>query len=197
MDEKIFYGEIQIEDIANALLAEFNQPPWQAQRYGNNGRRIAVQIASRPNLQRGGTTALTLHLQQLPNGIIVQMGQQAWLNLAASVGTTILAALRNPWYLLSRLDDLAQDFESLQLRDHVWQVIESVCHTAGASHQISETIKQQRCEYCLTPNPAEESHCLACGAPLQIKTVATCPHCGFIVPEDEAICPNCHRLARV
>lgn len=196
MDEKIFYGEIQIEDIANALLAEFNQPPWQAQRYGDDGRRIAVQIASRPNLQSGGATALTLHLQKLSNGVMVQMGQQAWLNLAASVGTTILVALRNPWHLLSRLDDLAQDFESLQLRDHVWEVIESVCNSAGASHKIDAAIKQQRCEYCLTPNPTETSHCLACGAPLQIKTVTTCPHCGFIVQKNEVMCPNCHQMAR-
>jgi RNase P subunit RPR2 len=193
MDEKIFYGAIQIEDIANALLAEFNQAPWQAQRYGTDKHQTVIQIASRPNIQRGGATALTVHLRQLSNGVAVQMGQQAWLNLAASVGTTILAALRNPWYLLSRLDDLAQDIESIQLSERVWQVIESVAQVTKASHQIDATLQQQICEYCLTPNAPQEAHCVACGAPLPLKQVTTCPQCGFPLPKGETICPNCHQ----
>lgn len=195
MNEKIFYGEIEPEDLANALLAEFNRPPWQAQRYGK-GRKIAVQIANRPDIERGGATALTIHLQKVANGILVRMGQQTWANLAASMGITVLAALRNPWSLLSRLDDLAQDFESIQLRDRAWEVITSTCQMAGTSHILQQTLDRQVCEYCQTPNALDAPHCVACGAPLKMQTAITCPYCGFPVPENEAICSNCHRLAR-
>ncbi len=196
MDEKIYYGEqLKAETLADALLAEFDHAGWKAQKIRQK-EEIAVQIARRPQVRRGGATALTVRLRQLPNGVMVQIGQQVWLDLAASMGVTILSVLRNPWNLLHRLDDLAQDLESLQLRDRVWQVIESTAQMVGASHNLAETLSNVICAYCGTPNEEEASHCLACGAPLQLNLPQTCPHCGFLVPAAEALCPNCHRLAR-
>ncbi len=195
MEEKIYYGALQAESLAEALLAEFNHADWQAQTIRGQ-EEIAVQIARRPQVRSGGATALTVRLRQLSNGVMVQIGQQAWLDLAASMGVTLLSVLKNPWNLLHRLDDLAQDLESLQLRDRVWQVIEASAQLAEASHTLAETLDKVVCEYCGTPNDDQESHCLACGAPLQLNAPLTCPYCGFLVPAAEALCPNCHQLAR-
>ena len=52
------------------------------------------------------------------------MGQQAWLGIAASLGTTAISVLRNPWNLVNRLDDLAQDIENLQMSDDIWKILE-------------------------------------------------------------------------
>ncbi len=195
MNEKIFYGDLQAETLATALLTEFDRADWQAQKIAASGQ-IAVQIARRQRPTSGGFTAITVRLRQLPNGVMVQIGQQEWFNLAASMGATLLSVLRNPWNILQRLDDLTEDIESLQLQDRIWQVIEETARLANASHQLTEALERVMCAYCGTPNAQEASHCLACGAPLQMDIPLTCPHCGFPIPENEAICPNCHQLAR-
>ncbi len=64
----------------------------------------------------GGQTALTVAVQTTEDGVIIEIGQQAWLGVAASIGHTALSALRNPFSLLGRLDDLAQDIENIQLK---------------------------------------------------------------------------------
>ncbi len=192
MEEKIYHGGVQAADVANALYAEFNRPPWKVQKLAH-GNKIAVQIATRPQARSGGQTALTVTLQQLSNGIMVQMGQQAWVGLAASLGKTAFAALMNPWNLLSRLDDLAQDIESMQLSERVWQVVDEACQLTNASHTLEETLDKTLCEYCGTANDLEASHCIACGAPLGIQAPQTCPHCGFPVPPENTICPHCQK----
>src|ERR1051326_7810491 len=111
MDRRIFHGNIQPSDIAQALLAEFNRGNLYAQVTGQPSK-LAVQIATRMGAQSGGQTALTISMQSADDGIIVEIGQQAWLGVAASLGQTALSALRNPFSLLNRLDDLAQDIEN-------------------------------------------------------------------------------------
>ena len=104
-------------------MAEFNRGNMHAQVLGNKDK-MAVQIATRTGTQSGGQTALTINLQTVEDGILVEIGQQAWLGVAASLGHTALAALRNPFSLLGRLDDLAQDIENMQLNEKTWQVID-------------------------------------------------------------------------
>ncbi len=49
---------------------------------------------------------------------MVELGQQAWLGVAASLGQTAFSVFRNPFSLIGRLDDLAQDIESMQLSEN-------------------------------------------------------------------------------
>lgn len=190
MDRRIFHGNLSPTDVAQALLAEFNRGNFRAQVLGHNDR-LAVQIGTRQGAMSGGQTALTVTLQKVADGIMVELGQQAWLGVAASLGQTAFSLLRNPFNLLGRLDDLAQDIESLQLSENVWQVIARSAAAAGASHQLSERLSRLTCEYCGAANPLGEAACLACGAPLGDAHPVTCPNCGFVVPKDEANCPNC------
>lgn len=193
MDRRIFHGNLNPADVAQALLAEFNSGNLRAQILGQSDN-LAVQIGTRPGAASGGQTALTVTLQKAPDGVMVQLGQQQWLGTAASLGWTALTALRNPLTLLSRLDDLAQDVENLQLSERVWQVIGQAAQTAGAGYQLSERLSRITCEYCGTANPVGESACIACGAPLGKSQPRTCPNCGFVVGPDDIKCPNCGQL---
>lgn len=190
MNQRIFHGNISPGDIARALLAEFNQGNLQAQQLGR-GKEIIVQIATRQHRRAGGTTALSVTLKQHRDGVVVMVGEQSWLGVAASLGQTAFGALHNPFHLLGRLDSLAQDIESIQLSDRVWQVIEQYARTTGATQELSERFRRMSCEYCGVANEVGESRCIACGAPLGKVQPHTCLNCGFVVRSNEKICPNC------
>jgi hypothetical protein len=192
MDRRIFHGNIEPNDIAQALVAEFNRGNMYTQVVGNTAK-MAVQIATRMGAQSGGQTALTITIQDTDDGIMVEIGQQAWLGVAASLGQTAISALRNPFSLLGRLDDLAQDIENMQLSDRVWQIIDRTIVTVGASYKLSERLRRVTCEYCQTANPVGEGSCIACGAPLGNVHPTSCPNCGFAVSQADTICPNCNK----
>jgi hypothetical protein len=190
--KKIFHGNIKPGDFAKALLAEFNRSNLRAQQLGG-GNEIIVQIATSKVRRSGGQTALTVTLEKITDGVAVEVGRQSWLGIAASLGTTAIAALRNPFNLVSRLDDVAQDIESLQIKDRIWEVVENVAYAAGASFELSERLRRLVCAFCDTANPIGEPSCIACGAPLGKAQPNTCLNCGFVILEKEKFCPNCHQ----
>ncbi|MCE9647496.1 MAG: zinc ribbon domain-containing protein [Chloroflexi bacterium] len=190
MERRIYHGTIQPADIAQALLGEFNQGNLRAQTLGQKDKMV-VQVGSRPDAASGGQTAMTITIQKLDDGIIVELGQQAWLGVAASLGMSALAALKNPLNLLGRLDDIAQDIQNLQLNERIWQVISQTTQAAGASAELSDKLRRLTCEYCHAANPVGEPSCLACGAPLGTVQPRTCNHCGYVVKAGDKTCPNC------
>jgi len=190
MDRRIFHGNITPNDVAHALIAEFNRGNMNTQVVGDKDK-IAVQIATRIGMMSGGHTALTINIEKVEDGIMMELGQQAWLGVAASLGQTAISALRNPLSLLGRLDDLAQDIENMQLSEKVWKIIDRTVVTLGASHSLSDRLTRITCEYCGSANPLGEGNCLACGAPLGEAHPTTCHKCGFAVSINEVICPNC------
>ena len=190
MDRRIFHGILSPTDIAQALLAEFNRGNLRAQVVGQSDK-MAVQIGTRLGSRSGGQTAITVTIQKAPDGIMVELGQQAWLGVAASLGQTAFSLFRNPFNLIGRLDDLAQDIESLQLSENVWEVIARTAASAGASHQLTDRMSRLTCEFCGTANPLGEPACVACGAPLGNAHPSSCQNCGFVVLRNESVCPNC------
>jgi hypothetical protein len=190
--EKIFHGNIKPRDFAKALIAEFDRGNMRAQQLGG-GEEIIIQIATRQMRRSGGQTALTVTLEKVADGIAVEVGKQSWLGVAASLGTTAISAFRNPFTLLGRLDDVAQDIESLQITERVWEVVENVAYAAGASFELSERLRRLVCGFCDTANPVGEPSCIACGAPLGSSQPRTCLNCGFVVKHSESVCPNCKK----
>jgi len=188
---QIFHGSLNPSDIAQDIIAHFNRGNYRVQQIGRDPK-IAVQIATHQFAESGGQTALTVTLHQVEDGISVQVGKQAWMGVAASLGMTALSALRNPWSLLNRIDDLAQDIESLQLDEDIWEVIEQSARQHRAGKALSERLQRYICPYCNTPNPVGQSCCIACGAPLGDIQPRTCMNCGFVVRNLERECPNCH-----
>ena len=190
MDRQIYHGNLNPSDIAQALLAEFNRGNLRAQILGQTDN-LAVQIGTRLGAASGGQTALTVTIQKVTDGVMIQIVQQEWLGTATSLGWTVVAALQNPFSLIGRLDDIAQDVENLQLTEHVWTIISQAVQAVGASHQLSERLNRLVCEYCATANLVGEAACIACGAPLGKSQPGTCPNCGFVVELRETVCPNC------
>ena len=190
MDQRIYHGNLKPADLAQSLLAEFNRGNLRAQIVGQPDN-LAVQIGTRLGAASGGQTALTVTLQKAPDGVLIQLGQQEWFGTAASLGRTTMAALLNPWSLLNRLDDIAQDVENLQLSERVWLAIDQAARAIGAGYELSERLSRLTCEYCGTANPIGEAACIACGAPRGKSQPGTCPKCGYVVKPNELKCPNC------
>jgi hypothetical protein len=196
MEQRIFHGDMTPADVAEALLSYFNRGNLRTQTLGN-GSALKVQIATRPGASSGGETALTVNIHQVEDGVMVSVSEQAWLGVAASMGQSVISALINPWNLLGRLDDIAQDVENLQIGEKVWQVVNSVARTHQASTQISERLQRLECLFCGTANPVGEAHCVGCGAPLGNLQPRTCAACGFVVLRGENNCPSCGKLIPV
>jgi len=179
-------------DIAQALIGEFNQGNLRAQTLGQSDKMV-VQIGTKPGSMSGGQMAITVTIQKWEDGIMVELGQQAWMGVAASLGASALAAIRNPFSLLGRLDDIAQDIESLQIGERIWQVIAQTTKAAGVSTELSERLKRVTCEYCGSANPIGEPSCVACGAPLGKAQPNTCRNCGYVYKAGDKTCNNCHQ----
>ncbi len=190
MDQRIYHGTITPNDIARAIQTEFNRGNYQVRQSGS-GSTLGIQISSRAAAASGGQTALTVTVQTIEDGVAIQVGQQSLFGVAASLGQTAFSAFRNPLSLLNRIDDLAQDIESIQLTDQVWKIIERAVQSLGANHELSERLRRLICAYCNTPNPVGEPSCLACGAPLGDVQPMTCRACGYVVRANEKVCPNC------
>ena len=190
MSTRIYHGNINPRQIANNLSAAFHRGNFQVQQVGDH-ENLAVQIATRPNRSSGGQTAMTATISKVADGVSISVGQQSWLGLAASLGISALSALRNPLSILSRLDDIAQDVESITLEDQIWDVIDKTARQLGTGQNLSERLARTVCPYCLTANEIAAGRCIACGAPLGEVQPATCSNCGFVVQKDERVCPNC------
>ena len=191
MDRRIFHGNITTREIGQAMVAQFNRGNLRAQQFSKKGK-VIVQIATLSRPMSGGSTALTIYLEPVEDGVAVQVGEQAWLGIAASIGTTLLSLWRSPFNLIHRLDDIAQDVENIQISDQVWQVIENYAQMKGATFELSERLRRMKCEFCETANPVGEPRCIACGAPLGDVQPDTCPNCGYVIESGEKICPNCN-----
>lgn len=190
MERRIFHGDLSPSDVARALVAHFNRGNLVSQQLGI-GKQIVVQIATRQRPSSGGQTSLSVTLNEVEDGVAVQIGKQTWLGVAASIGVTALSLLRNPYSLLGRIDDIAQDIENLQLTEDIWKVVESVARLHDATFEISERLRRLVCEYCSTANPVGEPSCIACGAPLGKSQPIACKNCGFVVKPGVSQCPNC------
>jgi hypothetical protein len=192
MNRRIFHGNLTPSSFASALTGSFQRGNLRTQLLGDEDD-LVVQIASRPDASSGGQTAVTIHLKKVEDGVLVEIGEQSWLGVAASLGTTAISTLFNPWNLIGRLDDLAQDIENIQLTEKVWQTIDKTAQTEGASTQLSERLLRLTCDYCGTANQVGYGNCIACGAPLGKNQPGACAKCGFVVLRDEKICPNCNQ----
>lgn len=190
MVQRVYHGDIAPQDVAQDLVAFFDRGNYIAQQM-DQGDHVTVQIATRQYQSAGGNTALTVAISKVEDGISIQLGQQAWMGIAASIGTTVFAALRNPFSLLGRLDDLAQDIESIQMTEDVWRIIDKTAAAHKASYELSERLRRLECGFCGAANPVGEATCVACGAPLGDMQPTTCGQCGFVARRGENFCPNC------
>jgi hypothetical protein len=190
MNQRIYHGNIDPVTMANALVGYFNRGNWRVQQLGDSNKLI-VQVATLDRPLSGGQTALSIVLQRVEDGLSVQVGQQAWLGVVASLGMSALSVWQNPMNLVHRLDDIAQDIENLQLSEEIFRVLDETARGLGATQTLSDRLRRITCEYCDTANPVGQPRCIACGAPLGDVQPRTCAKCGFVPKPDEVYCTNC------
>lgn len=190
MEHRTYHGNITADDLARALLAEFNRGNFRAQQIGQDDR-ILVQVATREGAASGGKTGVTISIHRIEDGVTVALGQQEWMGTAASLAQTGLSALLNPWSLIGRLDDLAQDLASLTLSEQLWTAVEKFARTVGAAKEISERLRSTACPHCGSANAVSASNCVSCGAPLGDVQPVACPKCGNVMPPGSKFCSNC------
>ena len=190
IDQRTFHGEVTPQDFADALLAKFNRGGMRAQQRGRGGN-LVVQIGTAHGRRSGGSTAMTVHLSAVEDGVLVQLGEQQWLGLAASLGQTALMTLLRPTSLISRLDDVAQDISSLTLADRIMETLKDTAAVHGASYEITQRLRRLACPYCATANPVGEPNCVACGGPLGYEHPIACDNCGYVSEAGTSKCPNC------
>jgi hypothetical protein len=190
MEQRTYHGNLNPQNLADALLATFNQGDLRALQRGR-GKNIIVQIGSAQMRRSGGSTAISVHLTHVEDGVHIQLGEQQWLGVAASLGKTALMALIRPATLIGRLDDVAQDISSLGLADRIMETIQRRAEAMGASHEISQRLRRLICPYCSTANPVGDPHCLACGGPLGFDQPVACNNCGYVSEGGTTICPEC------
>jgi hypothetical protein len=190
MDTRTYHGDIEPADMAAALVATFDQGNWRCQTI-RQGDKVMVQIATHQHARSGGKAAMTVTIQKVEDGVTVGLGTHEWLGVAASLGQTALSTLLNPWNILSRLDDIAQDITSLTLADRVWEAVEKCARVSGAAKTISERLQTLTCPYCHTANKVADPNCVGCGAPLGPVQPVGCPRCGNVMPASSKFCSNC------
>lgn len=187
--QRTYHGDINPDEMAAALVAAFNQGNMRTQQVGE-GDKVMVQIATRQG-GSGGKAALSITIQRVEDGVSAAMGQHEWLGVAASLGQTALTTLLNPWNLIGRLDDIAQDVTSLTLVDKAWEAVEKFAQAAQITKTISERLQTVACPFCGTANKVGAPDCVNCGAPLGEYQPLSCPKCGNVMPAKSKFCANC------
>ena len=152
---------------------------------------LVVQIGTAQRRRSGGSTAMTVHLSAVEDGVHVNLGEQQWIGLVASLGQTALMTLLRPTSIFGRLDDVAQDISSLTLADRIMDSLKDTASTYGASYEISRRLRRLTCPYCATANPVGDPSCVACSWPLGYSQPIACDNCGFVSEAGTELCPNC------
>jgi predicted RNA-binding Zn-ribbon protein involved in translation (DUF1610 family) len=189
MEQRTYHGDLDPDEIANALLAQFNQGAFAAQRLGQ-GDRALVQVGTRD--QRGRMeNALTVTISKIPDGVNVAVGDQQMLDAAADLAQAGLGALFNPLSLVGKLGEIASDVSSFSLPQQVWETVDKYCKSVGAGLGASPAQMTVACPYCGVTNPAGAPTCLGCGAPLGEAQPVYCPQCGQVAPHGAKFCSRC------
>jgi predicted RNA-binding Zn-ribbon protein involved in translation (DUF1610 family) len=195
VDQRTYHGNIDPDELANALVVAFDQGNLRAQMVGSD-ERVMVQVATREWSGTGGQAALTVTISKVVDGVTVSLGQHEWLGAAASMVQTGLMALLNPVSLISRIDDIAQDVTSFSLPSQIWAAVDHYCRSVGAAMMISEKLRSVVCPYCGVANSAGQGSCSACGAPLGSVQPRACPRCGNVMNNSSRFCDNCGATMR-
>ena len=189
MEGRTYHGDLNPDELANVLVAQFNHGNSVAQRY-NQGNRVIVQVGTRDNRGRV-ENALAVTLSGTPEGVNVSVGEQQWLDAAADLAQAGLGALFNPLSLLGNLGEIVSDMSSFSLPQQIWQTVDKYSQNAGAGLGGDPARMAVACPYCGVANPPGAPTCTSCGAPLGEAQPVYCPQCGLQMQAGSKVCPRC------
>jgi len=192
MNQKIFHGNFNSEDLADQIENFLDLDHFDIYRTRSKDA-LNIQIRTAKHIRSGGKTAIGILLRDFEDGVIVNIGEQNLAGIATSIGISALSTILNPANLLHRIDDIAQDIESIQLEDHLLDIVIAAAESLGTGFALSDQFHRIKCSYCATANKPGKSNCIACGAPLGDEQLCSCKHCGFVYTGELPFCPNCKK----
>ena len=157
MAKKIFHGNFTPDDLAALLICISTVAILKCKRLAQE-MRSRCKFGQKGRLNPAGKLRSALSFQAFDDGVIISSGEQQWMGIAASLGYSALAALRNPLSLLGRIDDIAQDIEYLNLEEEIWNVLTSNVKIKGSQYNFLIALRRIVCDYCDTANPVDAPH---------------------------------------
>ncbi len=193
MEQRIYYGAIEPESLAQALLEEWDDGETVAQAFGVE-HQVIVQIGQREAgwFSDEPRQALTLAIEVIDGGVRVTMGQQQWYK---EQGVQVFAGGMIGFFPFFFAFPLGQFFHGgdgaidRSLPGRIWQSIERYTAGHGAATGETQRLPTVLCSECGVANPQHAERCSACGASL--ADVLTCARCSHINPPGAHFCNQC------
>ena len=171
MDQRIYYGNINPNALADYLVGVFHQPPLYHQSHHTmaqkitQGERIYVQIM-RPG-DASGHRAIGVHILRIADGgVSVEMGASDWMDLddTGLAGMLIGALFFPPLLLLP----LLQGLSGSNFSHDIWNAIDTYCMQASSAQgQRSHAPQGFYCTYCGAFNHPGSPGCYSCHTPFK------------------------------
>ena len=153
---------------------------------------VIVQIAARERDWRGrARSALTVSIVESKDAVEVSLGEHQWLGPAADIVEAGLRGWFRPLSLLGEIADIADDIQTLQLPQQVWEAVEHYVESVGAKLGLAEEERMVACPFCGVGNPVGEGQCSACSASLASVQPKACPQCGKLSSASATFCSRC------
>ncbi len=192
-EQRPYYGNLDVEELARALVLHFDAGETQARWMRGEQGRAVVQVQTRRVRSGDPTNSVSAHLTPLQGGVRVALQEQQTLAVAADLAKTGVRALLNPLSLVGQIDSIARNVRRLNLRQEVWQAVESYVRSAGSGSDVASQLQAVVCPYCGTPNELGSLTCHACRAPLTEAQPIICARCGYRNDARRSHCGNCNQ----
>ena len=164
MTQYLIQHQATPKDFMEALKFEFDTPNFDVEIKPISPDHYESRIFTSRNNTSESQTSINITAILTENGLSITASDQEWGQIAASLGTTVVAAIINPINLLGRIDNLAVDVENMQLSERIDKFVHSFATTLA---ERSETqANRSTCKYCRSRNDQTATHCASCGAPL-------------------------------
>ncbi len=192
LEQRTYPGKIDPTTLAQLLVTSFNTQLARAQWFRGERGSAVVQIQTLRREPTDPTTALTLYITPIPEGgVTIAMDEQAWLGVMADLARSGILTLLRPLSLLHEADNIARNVSRLQLRQQVWDAIDTYCRKLGMQPASGKTLETVVCPYCGRGNPVGQLECAGCKAPLGAYQPIRCARCGYLNEAGAQRCARC------
>ncbi len=185
-NQRMFHGYIRSEALAGQLAARFSDRQHRVaiERYGGSA---LVQVGSPHG------TPLTVHMADLPGGVLVTMSRDRdWLDRAGDASQMLERAATNTTSLLAMIPDVLGELRGESVVPQIWDAINDLMSLSRAlAGEENAPVNPVVCPFCGVANDPELKECSSCGGPLPVSLPRACPKCGRGHTSDALFCQAC------
>ncbi len=191
MQRRTYRGSITARGLGQALVTRFTSGHLQAHASGPEDHVIVQIVAQESDWNRSARSALTISIVQHEDAVEVSLGEHQWLGPAADILQTGFRGWLRPMTLLGEIAEIADDVQTLQLPEQVWEAVDHYVESVGAKLGLAEEDRMIACPFCGVGNPVGEPQCSACGGSLVEAQPKSCSSCGKLMPASAMFCSRC------